>query len=102
MVKLDRCAGSCNTINDLSNKEYFPNKTKDLNLSVFNIMMKFNSNQWWNIDECQCECKKHHICEKDHVWNPATCSCKNEKDLVSMINEILCDKIIDAKETNFS
>ena len=26
-VKLDRCAGSCNTINDLSNKLCVPNKT---------------------------------------------------------------------------
>ena len=33
-VNLDRCAGSCNTLNDLSNKVCIPNKTKDLNLSV--------------------------------------------------------------------
>ena len=38
---------------------------------------KCNSNQWWNKDKCQCEYKKHHICEKDYIWNPATCSCKN-------------------------
>ena len=37
---------------------------------------KCNSNQWWNKDKCQCEYKKH-ICEKDYIWNPATCSCKN-------------------------
>ena len=24
----------------------------------------YNSNQWWNNDECQCECTKHHICKK--------------------------------------
>ena len=24
---------------------------------------EFNSNQWWNNDKCQCECKKH-TCEK--------------------------------------
>ena len=29
-VKLDRCVGSCNTINDLSNKVCIPNKTEDL------------------------------------------------------------------------
>ena len=34
----DRCAGSCNTINDLSNKVNFPNRTEDLNLSVFNMI----------------------------------------------------------------
>ena len=32
-VKLDRCIGSCNTLNDLSNKVCIPNKTEDLNLS---------------------------------------------------------------------
>ena len=26
-VKLNRCVGSCNTLNDLSNKVYFSNKT---------------------------------------------------------------------------
>ena len=38
MVKLDKCVGSCNTINDLSNKECVPNKIKDLNLSSFTMI----------------------------------------------------------------
>ena len=37
-VKLDRCVGRCNTLNDLSNKECVPNKTDDLNLSVLNMI----------------------------------------------------------------
>ena len=37
-VNLDICAGSCNTLNDLSLKVYVPNKTGDLNLSVFNMI----------------------------------------------------------------
>ena len=41
-VKLDRCAGSCNTLNDLSNKVRVPNKTEDLNLSVFNRITGIN------------------------------------------------------------
>ena len=24
--------------------------------------------------KCQCECKKHHICENDYICNPAKCS----------------------------
>ena len=36
-VELDRCVESCNTLNDLSNKVYVPNKTEDLNLSVLNM-----------------------------------------------------------------
>ena len=75
-VKLDRCVGSCNTFNDLSNKVCVPNKAEDLNLSLFNMITginesktltkhisceykckfdgtKCNSNQWWNNDKCQ-------------------------------------------------
>ena len=36
-VKLGRCLGSCNTLNDLSNKVFVPNKTEDLKIHVFNI-----------------------------------------------------------------
>ena len=86
-VKLDRCVRSCNTLNDLSNKVCVPNKTEDLNLSLFNLITginkskaltkhisceckcrfdgrKCNSDQWWNKDKCQSECKKRHVCEK--------------------------------------
>ena len=41
-VKLDRCVGSCNTLNDLSKKVRVPNKTEDLNLSVFNMITGTN------------------------------------------------------------
>ena len=26
--------------------------------------IKCNSDQWWNDDNCRCECKKRHVCEK--------------------------------------
>ena len=87
MVKLGRCDGSYNTLNDLSNKVYVPNKTEGLNLTMFNMITgidesktakhiyckckcKFdgaecNSDQWWNNDKCWCKCKKPHVCEND-------------------------------------
>ena len=37
-VKLDRCSGSCNTLNDLSKQVCVSNKAEDLNLSVFKII----------------------------------------------------------------
>ena len=37
MVKLGRCVGSCNTVNDLASKVCVPNKTEDLNLSMDKI-----------------------------------------------------------------
>ena len=44
-VNLDRCVGSCNTLNDLSNKVCISNKTKDLNLSVFNMITGINESK---------------------------------------------------------
>ena len=44
-VKLDRCVGSCNALNDLSNKVCVPNKTEDLNLSVFNTIAGRNKSK---------------------------------------------------------
>ena len=44
-VKLDRCVGSCNNINDLSNKVCIPNKTEDLNLSMFSMVTGQNDSK---------------------------------------------------------
>ena len=55
--------------------------------------MADNSKYW-------CECKKY-IREKNYIWNPATCSCKNGKYLPSrsIIDDSLftCDETIDAE-----
>ena len=37
-IRLRRCIGSCNTLNDLSNELCAPNKTEDLILSLFNMI----------------------------------------------------------------
>ena len=52
----------------------------------------------WNNDKCRCGCKKHHICEKDYIWNTATCSWENGKYLASIIGDsvVTCDEIRDA------
>ena len=51
--------------------------------------------------------KEDHICEKDYIWNPATCSCENGKYLASIIDDsvITCDEIIEETKnipTNFN
>ena len=55
-VKLDRCIGSCNTLNDLSDKACIPNKTEDLNIHVFN-MITSKKEQKILTKEISCECK---------------------------------------------
>ena len=44
-VYLDKCAGSFNTLNDLSNKVCVPNKTGDLNRSVSNMITGMNASK---------------------------------------------------------
>ena len=41
-IKVDKCVGSCNALNDLSNKVCVPSKTEDLNLSKFNMITRIN------------------------------------------------------------
>ena len=102
------------------------NKTEDLNIHVFHMITgqfeskiwtndisceckckfdgrKYNSNRKWNNDKCRCECKKHHICEKDYIWNPATCSCNNGKYLTNIVDDsvITCDKVIDVEAKSY-
>ena len=127
-VKLDKKVGSCNTLNELSNKACVSNIAEDFNLSVLNIIIginesktltkhilceckcKFdgkncNSDQSWKNDKTRRECKKRHVCKKDYVWNPATCKCENRKYLASIMDDsaIMCDEIKESynNETNF-
>ena len=53
------------------------------------LMIERNSDKKRNNDKCWCECKTHHICEKDYIWNPATCSCKNGKHLTNIIDSLV-------------
>ena len=109
-VKIDRCVGSCNTLNNLSNKVFAPNKrgqhdyrnrkyqqsiyhaNVNVNLMEENIA-QMNGGITINADV---SLKKHHICERNYMWNPSTCSCENRKYLVSITDDsvITCDKTI--------
>ena len=102
-VKINKCSGSCNTINDPMAKLCVPDIVKDMNLKVFNVMSiinetrkviwhetcKFvcrltsticNNKQDWNANKCKCECKEDLVsklvCDKGYMWNPSTCECE--------------------------
>ena len=57
-VELDKYVLSCNTFNDLSNRVYVPNKTEDLNLSMFNNITGINEPKTLTKQiSCECKCK---------------------------------------------
>ena len=41
-AKFDKCIGSCDTLNDLSNRVCVPNKTENLNTHAFNMITEKN------------------------------------------------------------
>ena len=57
-VRLDKCAGRCNTLNDLSNRVCVPNKTEDLNIYLFNMITSKNKSKILTKDiSCEFKCR---------------------------------------------
>ena len=59
-----------------------------------------DSNQKWNNETCQCECRKYPMCKKDYSWNPSTCIYENGKYLKSNVDDsvMVCNNIINARD----
>ena len=76
VFNLDRCMGSCNTLNNLFNKVCIPNKT-GLNLSVFNMITGINESKILTKDiTCKCKCKfDGRKCNSNQKWNKCECEC---------------------------
>ena len=75
MVNLERYVESCNNLNDLSNKVYVPNKTEDINLSMFNMIIGINESEALT-KHVSCECKSEfdeRKCNSNQKWNSDNC-----------------------------
>ena len=98
-IKVNKCNGNCNNINDPYARICVPDTVKDLNVKVFNLMSRTNetrhikwhetckckctlyasvsnNKQSWNDDKCQCECKEliyKGVCDRGYAWNPSNC-----------------------------
>ena len=105
-IKINRCNGNCNNINDPYARICVPDIIKYLNLKVFNLMSRTNetkfiewhesckcicrlnaivcnNKQRWNENKCSCECKEFvdkRVCDKGFIWNPSNCECECDKN----------------------
>ena len=74
-VNLDRCVGSCNTLDE------YVIETEDLNLHVFNMITGINQSRTLvNNISCKRICKFHgRKCNLNQKWNnnKGQCECKN-------------------------
>ena len=101
-IKVNKCSGDCNNINDPMAKLCVPNIAKDMNIKVFNLLARINETrkivwhdtckcicrltsaicndrQKWNENKCRYECKEDLVsksCDKGYTWKPSTCSCE--------------------------
>ena len=104
-IKINKCSGNCNNINNPYAKICVPDTVKNLNVKVFNLMtltnetrhvewhgtckcicrldiIICNSKQRWNEDKCRCECKElidKGVCDKGFIFNPSNCECECDK-----------------------
>ena len=90
-IKVNKCSGDCNTINDPMAKLCVSDVVKDLNVKVFNMMARINETRKvvWH-KTCKCVCRlTSAICNDKQEWNKNKCSCECKEDLVS---KLVCDK----------
>ena len=73
-VKLDRCVGSCNTLNDLSIKVCVPNETEDLNIHVFYIIMETNKSKILT---------KHKSCKCKYKFDRRKCNSNKNRIMIN-------------------
>ena len=57
-VKINKCSGSCNNINDPYAKLCVPDIIKNINIKVFNLMSRTNETKYikWH-KTCKCKCR---------------------------------------------
>ena len=90
-IKVNKCSGSCNNINNPFAKLCVPDITKNINVKVFNIMTRINETRQivWH-ETCKCICKlTSAVCNSRKIWNEYKCRCECKEDL---INKMVYDK----------
>ena len=85
---VNKCSGSCNTINNPMAKLCVPNIIKGINMKVYNFLMRLNEtrNVLWH-ESCKCVCKLNSsVCNNKQIWNSGTCRCDCNEDFADIIN----------------
>ena len=87
-VLVNKCSGSCNTLDDPMAKMCTPNIIKNVNMKVYNFLMRLNEtrNVLWH-ESCKCVCQLNSsVCNSKQIWNSGTCRCDCNEDFAGIIN----------------
>ena len=86
-VLVNKCSGSCDTLDDPMAKLCVPNIIKRLNMKVYNFLMRLNEtrNVLWP-ESCKCVCQLNSsACNSKQIWNSDTCSCDYNEDFAGIM-----------------
>ena len=86
-VLVNKCSGSCNTLDDPMAKLRVPNIVKRINMKVYNFLMRLNEtrNALWH-ERCKCVCRLNSVCNSKQIWNSDTCRCDCNEDFSGIIS----------------
>ena len=87
-VQVNKCSGSCNTLDNPMAKLCVPNVIKGVNMQVYNFLMRLNEtrNVLWH-KSCKCACKLNSsVCNNKEIWNDDTCRCDCNDDFAGIIS----------------
>ena len=89
-IKINKCCGNCNNVNNPYAKMCVPDTVKDLHVRVFNLMSRTNEARHikWH-ETCKCICRLDKIiCNSKQRWNEDKCRCECKE----LIDKGVCDK----------
>ena len=87
-VLVNKCSGSCDTLDNPMSKICVPKIIKNVNMKVYNFLMRLNEtrNVLWH-ESCKCVCKLNSsVCNNKQIWNSDTCRCDCNEDFTGIIN----------------
>ena len=87
-VLVNKCSGSCNTLDDPMVKKCVLNIIKNVNMKVYNFLMRLNEarNVLWH-ESCKCLCRLNSsVCNSKQIWNSDACRCDCNEDFAGIIN----------------
>ena len=87
-VLVNRCSGSCNTLDDPMTKLCVPNIIKRINMKVYNFLMRLNETRnvlWHESYKFVCRLNSS-VCNNKQIWNSGTCRCDGNEDFAGIIN----------------
>ena len=87
-VLVNKCSGSCNTLDNPMSKICVPKVIKNVNIKVYNFLMMLNEtrNVLWH-ESCKCVCKLNSsVCNNKQICNGDTCICNCNEDFADIIN----------------